>query len=101
MTAFAMESRPAQFGSDFVDGVRRFFYRAAAAVAILLLLGLLFVLFVPMAIIGVLYILVRSVLGGFGGAGRAAADSQPAHQPIPEADNEGRENVRVRRSENE
>lgn len=101
MTAFAMESRPAQFGSDFVDGVRRFLYRAAAAVAILVLLALLFVLFVPMAIIGVLYILVRSALGGFGGGARTNPDAPPEHQPIPDSDNEGRENVRVRRADRE
>ncbi len=100
MNAYAMEAGPAQFGGGVVDGVRRVFYRVAAAIAILLLLALLlallFVLFVPMAIIGVLYLVLRSVLSGFGGPARAGVDA-PAHQPIPDADSEGRENVRVRR----
>lgn len=100
MNAYAMEAGPAQFGGGVVDGVRRFFYRVAAAIAILLLLALLFVLFVPMAIIGVLYLVLRSVLSGFGGPARAGVDA-PAHQPIPDADGEGRENVRVRRPDAE
>jgi len=100
MNAYAMEAGPAQFGGGVVDGVRRVFYRVAAAIAILLLLALLFVLFVPMAIIGVLYLVLRSVLSGFGGPARAGLDV-PAHQPIPDADSEGRENVRVRRPDAE
>jgi len=101
MSAFVMEAGRANFGTDFVESLRRFLYRAAAAVAILVLLALLFILFVPMAILGVLYILVRAAFGGFGVARQAAPDATPAHQPIPDADDEGRENVRVRRAENE
>lgn len=99
MNAYAMEAGPAQFGGSFVDGVRRFFYRLAAAIAILVLLALLFVLFVPMAIIGVLYLIARSVFGGLGGAPRRSQyqEEPPAHRPIPDEDSEGRENVRVRR----
>lgn len=98
MNAFAMEAGPAQFGSGFVESARRFLYRLAAAIAIVLLLALLFVLFVPLAIVGVVYLVVRSALNGLGAPARAPqGDAGPVHPPIPESDNEGRENVRVRR----
>lgn len=103
MNAYAMEAGPAQFGGSAVDSVRRFFYRVAAAIAIVALLTLLFVLFVPMVIIGILYLIARSVLGSFGGVSRRPQYQvePPAHQPIPEEDGEGRENVRVRRPDAE
>lgn len=97
MNAFAMEAGPAHFGGDFVESVRRFLYRLAAAIAIVLLLALLFVLFVPLAIVGVIYLVVRSALGSLGAPARAPqGEAEPVHAPIPESDNEGRENVRVR-----
>lgn len=98
MNAFAMEAGPAQFGSGFVESARRFLYRLAAAIAIVLLFALLIILFVPLAIVGLIYLVARSVLGGFGAtAGVPQGGAEPMHPPIPESDNEGRENVRVRR----
>lgn len=73
--------------------------RVAAGVAIVLLVMLLLVLLVPMAILGMLYIAFRSLFAGLGG--QRPEPSAPAHQPIPEEDGEGRENVRVRRTEND
>jgi uncharacterized iron-regulated membrane protein len=101
MSAFAMEAGNANFGAGAVESVRRFLYRLAAAVAIVVLVVILLVLLVPMAVIGVVYLMVRSVFSGFSGGARQAEVEAPAHQPIPEEDGEGRENVRVRRVEHE
>jgi len=101
MSAFVMEAGSANLGAGAVESVRRFLYRLAAAIAIVFLVVLLLVLLVPMAVIGMLYIVARSVFSGLGSGTRQAEVEVPAHQPIPEEDGEGRENVRVRRAENE
>lgn len=92
-----LAERKGKYEMSWIEQVRATLLRVAAAVAIVLLVLLLLVLLVPMAIIGLVYLMVRSVFCGFSGGARQAEVEAPAHQPIPEEDGEGRENVRVRR----
>ncbi|MGH7244784.1 MAG: hypothetical protein ACREJD_15330 [Phycisphaerales bacterium] len=91
----------AGFGAGPLDGVRRFFIRVLAAVAIAFLVFLLLILLVPMAVIGLVYLFVRSVFTTLQSGARQPSGDAPMHQPIPDADDEGRENVRVRRADGE
>lgn len=89
-----MESGPGQFGGGIADGIRELFYRIVTGIAILVLVVLFLLLIVPLALIGLLFFVVRAALGGVMGTRGVA---EPGRQPIPDADGEGRENVRVRR----
>ncbi|MBX3379558.1 MAG: hypothetical protein KF805_05660 [Phycisphaeraceae bacterium] len=97
MSAFVMQSGSENFGAGVVESVQRILFRLAAALVIVLLVMLFLVLFVPLVIIWIVYVTARSAAAGLTGRAHRAGAKSSAHAPIPDADGEGRENVRVRR----
>lgn len=109
MSAYVMESGGYNVGrglgngpgDGLVDGLRRFVFRLFAAMAIVLVVLLGLALFVPLVLIWVIYVTVRSVAAGIFGRAHRVNGPGAAYPPIPDADGEGRENVRVRRADAE
>lgn len=105
MSAYVMEAGGHNMGDGlgdgFVDSARRFLFRLVAAMTIVLLVLLGLALFVPLVLIWVVYVTIRSVAAGVFGRAHRVNGPGAAYPPIPDADGEGRENVRVRRADAE